>query len=102
MRGLYAAGNAFEPTALGAAGSTYISKSSRAESLPAASRQCAAGTGTDVALKATVGDCPVGAVDVGVKAAEIAFPFTAAFAQCGNRAGLYHFEKVKPHRLASF
>ena len=51
-----------------------------------------------VALEAKRGDCVVNVGDVGVEAAEIAFAFCTAFAQCSHRARLYHFEKIEPRR----
>ena len=51
-----------------------------------------------VALKAKRGDCVVNVGDVDVEAAEIAFAFCTAFAQCSHRARLYHFEKIEPRR----
>ena len=51
-----------------------------------------------VALKAKRSDCVVNVGDVGVEAAEIAFAFCTAFAQCSHRARLYHFEKIEPRR----
>jgi hypothetical protein len=41
--------------------------------------------------EATRGDCLVSVRDIDVEAAEIAFAFGTAFAQCGHRACLYHF-----------
>ena len=52
--------------------------------------------------EAAHGDRLVSVIDAGVEAAEIAFTFSTAFAQCGHCARLYHFQKIEPRRLAYF
>ena len=52
--------------------------------------------------EATRTDCVINVSDVRVEAAKIALAFSTAFAQCGHRAGLYHFEKIELRRCAYF